>query len=72
VTPPEPESDEPPDEEWLAESLLKKLDRDDDPELPLPDQVRLPQLVLACAAAAAPGTDAPGEGGLQLCRGISV
>jgi hypothetical protein len=27
--PPEPESDEVPDAEWLAESLLKKLDRDD-------------------------------------------
>ncbi len=56
MTPPEPELDEPPDEEWLEELLLKKLDRDDQSELPLPDQVRLLlQLVLACAGAAAPG-----------------
>ena len=31
VTPLEPESDDVPDEEWLDESPLKKLLRDDDP-----------------------------------------
>ena len=33
LTLPEPESDDVPDEEWLEESLLKKLDRDDQREL---------------------------------------
>jgi hypothetical protein len=80
VTPPEPESDEVPDEEWLEESPLKKLDRDDQCEPP-PDEPVL-QLVLVCAGAAAPGTDAPGTDapgtdapggvGSQFRRGISV
>ncbi|RXH28704.1 hypothetical protein XH99_14930 [Bradyrhizobium nanningense] len=62
-----PESDDVPDEEWLEESLLKKLDRDDQPELPPPDELRplLVQVVLVC-----PGT-APGVGS-QVCRGIIV
>jgi hypothetical protein len=61
-----PESDDVPDEEWLEESLLKKLDRDDqrEPLLP-PDELLLLQVVLVC-----PGT-APGVGS-QCCRGISV
>jgi hypothetical protein len=61
VTPLEPESDEVPDEEWLEESLLKKLDRDDQCELPLPDEPLL-QLVLVCTGATAPGADVPGTG----------
>jgi hypothetical protein len=63
-----PESDDVLDAEWLAESLLKKLDRDDQPELPpLPDELLplLVQVVLVC-----PGT-APGVGS-QVCRGIIV
>jgi hypothetical protein len=62
-----PESDDVPDEEWLDESLLKKLDRDDECELPPPDE-ELPllvQVVVVC-----PGT-APGVGS-QVCRGIIV
>jgi hypothetical protein len=61
------------DEEWLEESLLKKLDRDDEPELPLPEEPRLLLLllllhaVLVCTAGSAPG-----GGGSQCCRGISV
>jgi len=67
LTLPEPDSDEFPDEEWLEESLLKKLDRDDQRELPpLPDELLPPlHVVLVC-----PGT-APGAGS-QCCRGISV
>jgi hypothetical protein len=65
-----PESDDVPDEEWLEESLLKKLDRDDEPEPPLPPEELLLLLlhaVLVCAAGSVPG----GEGS-QVCRGISV
>jgi hypothetical protein len=65
LTLPEPESDDVPDEEWLEESLLKKLDRDDQREPPLPPDELLLQVVLVC-----PGR-APGEGS-QVCRGISV
>lgn len=74
MTPPEPESDEVPDEEWLEESLLKKLDLDDHRELPEELELLL-QLVIAGAGAAAPGTVAPGTvagGGLQFGRGVSV
>jgi hypothetical protein len=69
VTPPEPESDEVPDDEWLEESLLKKLDRDDHREPPLPpDELRLLlHAVLVCA-----GVAVPGGGESQFCRGISV
>jgi hypothetical protein len=69
LTLPEPESDEFPDEEWLEESLLKKLDRDDEPEPPL-EELRLLlllQAVLVCTVGSAPGGD-----GSQCCRGISV
>lgn len=49
------------------ESLLKKLERDDEPEPPLPDEPwLLLHVVLVC-----PGT-APGGEGSQFCRGISV
>src|SRR4051812_34494216 len=65
-----PESDDVPEEEWLEESLLKKLDRDDEPEPPL-EELRLLllllQAVLVCTAGSAPGGD-----GSQCCRGISV
>ncbi|MCK1721889.1 hypothetical protein IVA81_30195 [Bradyrhizobium sp. 141] len=36
-----PESDDVPDEEWDEESLLKKLDRDDQRELPLLEELLL-------------------------------
>jgi hypothetical protein len=79
LTPPEPESDDVPDEEWLEDSLLKKLDRDDQRELPPPpdELLLLLQAVLACTGAPAPGTVAPGTiapagEGSQFCRGISV
>jgi hypothetical protein len=63
----DPESDEFPDEEWLEESLLKKLDRDDqrEPLLPPDELLLLLQFVVVC-----PGR-APGEGS-QFCRGISA
>ncbi|GMO97476.1 hypothetical protein TM239_15340 [Bradyrhizobium sp. TM239] len=64
-----PESeDDVPAEEWLDESLLKKLDRDDQRELLPPDELLPPllvQVVVVC-----PGT-APGVGS-QVCRGIIV
>ena len=61
------ESDDVPDEEWLEESLLKKLDRDDQRELPLPpdELLLLLHVVVVC-----PGT-APEEGSQVWC-GISV
>ncbi len=62
-----PESDDVPDPEWLEESLLKKLDRDDQRELPLLEELLLLlQAVLVRAEASVPG-----GGGSQL-RGISV
>ncbi|MBR0842611.1 hypothetical protein JQ607_20615 [Bradyrhizobium liaoningense] len=69
-----PESYDVPDEEWLEESLLKRLDRDDQRELPPPleEPLRLLHAVLACTAVSAPGTVAPGGGGSQFCRGIIV
>jgi hypothetical protein len=61
-----PESDEVADDEWDDESLLNKLDRDDQRELPpLPDELLLLHVVVVC-----PGT-APGVGS-QFCRGIKV
>jgi len=65
----EPESEEVPDEEWLEESLLKKLDRDDQREL-LPSLPPDELLLLLHVVVVWPGT-APGEGS-QCCRGISV
>jgi len=63
-----------PDEEWDDESLLKKLDRDDQRELlpPLDELLRLLHAVLACIGVSAPGTVVAGGGGSQVCRGISV
>src|SRR5438093_10942728 len=61
----EPPSDDVPDEEWLEESLLKKLDRDDQRE-PLLEELLLPlHAVLACTAGSVPGTVASGGGGSQ-------
>src|SRR5512139_2960932 len=51
----EPESVDVPDEEWLEESLLKKLDRDDQRELLGPDEL----LPLLHVVVVWPGT-APG------------
>lgn len=65
LTPWELESDDVPVEEWLEESLLKRLDRDDQRELLPPDEL-LPLLHVVVW----PGM-APGEGS-QVCRGISV
>jgi len=61
-----PESDEVPEEEWLEESLLKKLDRDELPP-PLEELRLLLHAVLACTVGSVPG-----GGGSQCCRGISV
>lgn len=69
VTPLEPESDEVPDDEWLMESLLKKLERDDHREPPLPEE---PRLLLAQAVVVCVGAAPPGGGGSQFWRGISV
>ncbi|AMA61113.1 hypothetical protein BCCGELA001_07655 [Bradyrhizobium sp. CCGE-LA001] len=63
-----PESDDVPDEEWLEESLLNKLDRDDHRELLPPDELLL--LLLLHVVVVCPGT-APGVGS-QFCRGIKV
>jgi hypothetical protein len=72
LTLPEPPSDDVPDEEWLEESLLKKLDRDDQREPLLEELLLLLHAVLACTAGSAPGTVAPAGVGSQCCRGISV
>ncbi|MBR0969803.1 hypothetical protein JQ572_04390 [Bradyrhizobium japonicum] len=82
LTLPEPESDDVPDEGWDEESLLKKLDRDDQRELPPLEELLLPHAVPACTGVSAPGTVAPGAiapgtlapagPGSQCCRGISV
>lgn len=75
VTPPEPESEDVPDEAWLdeEESLLKKLVRDQPPPEPPwpPDDVepRCEQSVPVCGIA---GATIPGEAGRQLWRGISA
>lgn len=68
MTLPEPASDELPDEEWLEESLLKKLDRDDQrlPPLPPDDELRLLQVVVVGVVVVTPGAV-----GSQL-DGISV
>jgi hypothetical protein len=66
VTPPEPESDDVPDEEWLEESLLYKPEREDQWEVP-PDE-----LLLQFVVCAAPGTVAPGGVASQLRCGVSV
>ncbi|BAL79016.1 hypothetical protein S23_58250 [Bradyrhizobium cosmicum] len=58
-----PESDDVPDEEWLEESLLKKLDRDEPPEGP--------RLLLLLHVVCTVGSVPAGEGS-QCCRGISV
>lgn len=54
------------------ESLLKKLDRDDQRELPLEELLLLLQVVLACTGGSAPGTAVPAGEGSQFCRGIMV
>ena len=48
-------------------ALLKKLERDDQCELPPPDELRLEHAALGCAGAAMPGA-----GGSQFGRGISA
>ena len=69
VTPLEPESDDVPDEEWLDESPLKKLLRDDDP----PDE---PWLLLDDDPReehpAVEGAAIPGWLGAQFSPGISA
>ena len=64
-----PESDDVPDAEWLEESLLKKFDRDEEPDPPLPPEELLLLLhaVLVCIAGSAPG-----GGGSQFRRGINM
>jgi len=73
VTPLEPESDDVPDEEWLDESPLTKLLRDDDPPdepwlLP-DDDPRGGHSAPACGPA---GAAIPGRFGSQLSLGISA
>ena len=73
VTPPEPESDEEPDDEWAdEESPLKKLLRDHE----LPDEPWRPdedprgwQSVPVCTPG---GAAIPGRFGSQFSRGISA
>jgi hypothetical protein len=73
VTPLEPESDDVPDEEWLDESPLKKLLRDDDPPdepwLLLEDDPRGGHSALVCSP---DGAAIPGRFGSQLSLGISA
>ncbi len=70
VTPLEPESDDVPDEEWLDESPLKKLLRDDDPPdepwLLLDEDPRGGHSAPACSPDAIPG-----RSGSQFSPGIS-
>ena len=73
VTPPEPESDAAPDEEWLDESPLNRLLRDDDPPdepwlLP-DDDPRGEHAALTCGPVSAA---IPGRFGSQLSLGISA
>ncbi len=69
VTPPEPESDDVLDDEWLdEESPLKKLERDDPPEEPWPPLDEDPRA--AHSASLRPvGAAIPGW---QFSRGISA
>jgi hypothetical protein len=70
ITPPEPESEDAPDEEWPDEvSLLKKPWRNDHdpPWPPLPDEDPGEQPVCEIAGAAMPR-----DGGVQFSRGISA
>jgi len=73
VTPPEPESDEVPDEEWLDESPLKKLLRDDDPpDEPwlLPDED--PRGGHSAPVCSPDGAAIPARLGSQFSLGISA
>jgi hypothetical protein len=73
VTPLEPESDDVADEEWLDESPLKKLLRDDDPPdepwLLLDDDPRGGHSAWVCSP---DGAAIPGRFGSQLSLGISA
>jgi hypothetical protein len=73
VTPPGPESDDVPDEEWLDESPLKKLLREDDPPdepwLLLDDDPRGGHSALVCSP---DGAAIPGRLGSQFSPGISA
>ena len=73
VTPLEPESDDVPDEEWLDESPLKKLLRDDDPPdepwLLLDEAPRGGHSAWVCSP---DGAAIPGRFGLQFSPGISA
>src|SRR5882757_4218063 len=73
VTPLEPESDDVPDEEWLDESPLKKLLRDDDP----PDEPWLlpdddPRGGHSAPVRSPNGAAIPGRFGSQFSPGISA
>jgi hypothetical protein len=54
VTPPATDGDDVVEDEWLVESPLKKLDRDQPCELPWPPDELLLQLVLVCAWSVVP------------------
>jgi hypothetical protein len=73
VTPLEPESDDVPDEEWLDESPLKKLLRDDDPPdepwLLLDEDPRGGHSAPVCSPA---GAAIPGRFSSQFSPGISA
>jgi hypothetical protein len=70
VTPLELESDAVPDEEWLDESLLKKLLRDDDPPwLLLEEDPRGGHSVPVCSPG---GAAIPVRVGSQFSPGISA
>jgi len=72
-TPPEPESDDVPDE-WLDEevSALEKLLRDDPPDEPWPPLDEDPRGAHSVLVGSPDGAAIPGRLGSQLSRGISA
>ena len=77
VTPLEPESDEPAEDEWLDDESPPKRLYPDDLREPLPDEPcdeddEQEVVTCGCAGAAIPGGGLPAEAGVQLSCGISA